>query len=192
MPPVTRLAKKRETMEPYHLDHTSSLPLSTPPSYSPEKSIPSSTDLEAFMNQPGNAMLVNAIIDKNKETIMENFQRDNVGAFDFGRPPALSDLSHPLFGQVPPPIGSYDPNHPSYIPHEEPPPTPYDPTDPNIPSSTQVEISIPQTNPVTTPPPLVHATPSQTPFAQKPHHSLPSLFLLLLSNPTFQIQPSPK
>ena len=73
MPPVTRLAKKRETMEPYHLDQTASLPLSTQPSYSLEKAIPSPMDLEAFMNQPGNAVLVNAIIDKNKETIMENF-----------------------------------------------------------------------------------------------------------------------
>ena len=160
MPPVTRLAKKRETMEPYHLEQTSSLPLITPPSYSPEKATPSSTDLEAFMNQPGNAVLVNAIIDKNKEMIMENFQRDNVGAFDFGRLPPLSLSSHPLFGKLPPPIGSSDPNHPSYISHDEPQPTPYDPTDPNIPASTQVEISIPQTNPVTTPPPLVHTNPS--------------------------------
>ena len=74
MPPVTRLAKKKkETMEPYHLDQTSSLPLSTQPSFSPNNAIPSSTDIEAFMNQPGNVVLVNAIIDKNKEIIMANF-----------------------------------------------------------------------------------------------------------------------
>ena len=97
---------------------------------------------------------------------MENFQRDNIGAFDFGRPPPLLDPSHPLFGQLPPPIGPYDPNHPLYIPKEEPQPSPYDPTDPNIPASTQVEISIPQANPATTTPPLVHTTPFQTPFAQ--------------------------
>ena len=73
MPPVTRLAKKKETMEPYHLDRTASPPLSTQPSFSPEQAMPSPTDIEAFMNQPGNAVLVNAIIDKNKETIMANF-----------------------------------------------------------------------------------------------------------------------
>ena len=99
MPPITRLAKKKkETMEPYHLDQTTSLPLSTQPSFSPENAMPSPIDIEAFMNQPGNAVLVNAIINKNKETIMANFQRDNVGAFDFGRPPPLLDPSHPLFG----------------------------------------------------------------------------------------------
>ena len=98
MPPVTHLAKKKETMEPYHLDQTASPPLSTQPSFSPEKAMPSSTAIEVFMNQPGNAVLVNVIIDKNKETIMANFRRDNVGTFDFGRPPPLLDPSHPLFG----------------------------------------------------------------------------------------------
>jgi len=73
MPPVTRLAKKKETMEPYHLDRTASPPLSTQPSFSLEKAMPSCTDIEAFMNQPGNAVLVNAIIGKKKETIMVNF-----------------------------------------------------------------------------------------------------------------------
>ena len=74
MPPVTRLAKKRETMEPYHLEQASSLPLSTPPPFSPENAIPSPTDIEAFMNQPGNAVLVNAIIDKNKEQSWQTFR----------------------------------------------------------------------------------------------------------------------
>ncbi len=74
MPPITRLAKKKkETMEPYHLDQTTSLPLSTQPSFSPENIIPSPTDIEAFMNQLGNVVLVNTIIDKNKEKIMANF-----------------------------------------------------------------------------------------------------------------------
>ena len=74
MPPVTWLAKKKkETMEPYHLDQTTFLPLSTQPSFSLENAIPSPTNIEAFMNQPGNVVLVNAIIDKNKETIMEKF-----------------------------------------------------------------------------------------------------------------------
>ncbi len=153
-------------METYHLDPIASLPLSTQPSFSPENTIPSPTDIEAFMNQPGNAVLVNAIIDKKKETIIANFQRDNIGAFNFGRPPPLSDPSHPLFEQLPPPIGSYDSNYPQYVPKEEPQPTPYDPTDPNIPASTQVEISLPQANPTTTTPPLVHTTSSQTPFTQ--------------------------
>ena len=44
----------------------------------------SSIDIEAFMNQPGHATIVNAIIDQNKETIMENFLWDNVGVFEFG------------------------------------------------------------------------------------------------------------
>ena len=74
MSPVTRLAKKKkETMEPYHLDQTASLPLSTQPSFIPENNIPSPTNIEAFMNWLGNVVLVNAIIDKNKETIMKNF-----------------------------------------------------------------------------------------------------------------------
>ena len=73
MPPITRLAKKKETMEPYHLDRTTSPPLSTQPSFSPEQAMPSPTNIEAFMNQLGNAVLVNTIIDKNKETIMANF-----------------------------------------------------------------------------------------------------------------------
>lgn len=99
MPPITHLGKKKkETMEPYHLDQTQSLPLSTPPSSSQEKATPSPNDIETFMNQLGNAVLVNAIIDKNKETIMANFKRDNIRAFNFGRPPPLSDPSHPLFG----------------------------------------------------------------------------------------------
>ena len=34
---------------------------------------PSSQDIEEFMNQPGNATLVNAIIDKNLPTIIANF-----------------------------------------------------------------------------------------------------------------------
>ena len=97
---------------------------------------------------------------------MANFQRDNVGAFDFGRLPPSSHPSHPLFGKLSSPPGSSEPNHPSYISHEEPQTTPYDPTDPNIPSSTQVETSIPQVNPVTTTPPLVHTTLFQTPFSQ--------------------------
>ena len=143
MPPVTRLAKKKQTMKPYHLDQTTSLPLSSQPSYNPENATPSPFDIEAFMNQPGNALLVNAIIDKNKETIMANFQRDNVRVFDFGRPPPFSDPSHPLFGMLPPPIGSYDRNHLLYVPKAVIPPTPYDPRDPNIPASTQVKISLP-------------------------------------------------
>lgn len=73
------------------------------PSDQPSKNpgeLGSSIDIEAFMNQPGHATIVNAIIYKNKETIMENFLLDNVGVFEFGRPPPLNitDLAHPLFG----------------------------------------------------------------------------------------------
>jgi hypothetical protein len=73
MPAVTRLAKKRETIEPYHLNHPASLPLSTPPSYNPKAAIPSPNDLKDFMNETRNALLVNTIIEKNKETIIANF-----------------------------------------------------------------------------------------------------------------------
>ena len=52
------------------------------------------------MNQPSHVTIVNAIIDRNKETIMENYVRDIVGAFDFGcpSPTNISDPAHPLFG----------------------------------------------------------------------------------------------
>ncbi len=151
--------------------------------------MPSCTDIEAFMNQPRNAVLVNAIIDKNKETIMANFRRENVGTFDFGRPPPLSDPSHPLFGQLPPPIGSYDPNYPQYMPKEEPPANPYDPTDPNIPSSTQVEISMPQANLATTTPSLVHTSPIQTPFTQNSSPFTPFTIVATAPQPTLPNPP---
>ena len=66
------------------------------------------------MNQPGHATIVNVIIDRNRETMMENFQRDNIGAFGFGRPPPLdaSDPAHPLYGMVPPSFSALDPNDP--------------------------------------------------------------------------------
>ena len=67
------------------------------------------------MNQPGHATIVNAIIDRNKETIMENLLRDNVGLFEFGRPPPvdITDPTHPLFGWQPPQVEPADPNIPS-------------------------------------------------------------------------------
>lgn len=168
-------------MEPYHINQTASLPINTQPSFSLEKAMPSPDDIEAFMNQCGNVVLVNAIIDKNKETIMANFQRDNVGAFDFGRPPPLSDPSHPLFGQLLPPIGSY-------VPKEEPQPTPFDPTDPNIPASTQVKNPIPQINPTTTTPSLVQTTPFQNPFAQNPSPFTP-FTIAATAQPSLQTPP---
>ena len=88
--------------------------LSDPPPQNPEEP-GSSIDIEAFMNQPGHATIVNAIIDQNKETIMENFLRDNVGVFEFGRPPPLdiTDPAHRLFGWQPPQVEPADPNIPS-------------------------------------------------------------------------------
>ena len=51
---------------------TVSITSSDPPPKIPED--PGSfIDIETFMNQPGHATIVNAIIDRNKETIMENF-----------------------------------------------------------------------------------------------------------------------
>ena len=88
--------------------HTQSYPTvsitpSDPPPQTPDD-LGSSIDIEAFMNQPGYATIINAIIDRNKETIMENFLRDNVGLFKFGCPPPINitDPTHPLFGWHPP------------------------------------------------------------------------------------------
>ena len=71
------------------------------------------------MNQLGNATLVNAIIDKNINTIIEKFQKDKIEEPNFENPIPLLDPSHPLFGKLPLPIGPNDPNHPLYIPCEE-------------------------------------------------------------------------
>jgi len=60
-----------------------------PPLENLKDMVPSLLDIDAFINQPGHATLVNVIINRNKETIMENFHRDKIGAFDFGRPPPL-------------------------------------------------------------------------------------------------------
>ena len=73
---------------------------------------------------------------------MANFQRDNVGAFNFRRPPPLSDPTHPLFGKLPPPIGPANPNHLLYIAHEEHKPLMFESMDLNIPS-TQLGAPIP-------------------------------------------------
>ena len=133
MPLITRLSKKKEAMEPYPISSSSSAPLDlvtpisihNPPPSTPKKLGPSPQDIEAFMNHPRNATLVNAI--------MENFQKDKIEEPTFENPTLLSDPSHPLFGKLPPPIGPDDPNHLLYIPHEENKPTIFDVMDPNIP-----------------------------------------------------------
>ena len=112
------------------------------------------------MIQPGNATLVNSIIDKNKDTIMENFQKDNVGAFNFGKPTPLLDLMHLLFRKLPPPISLDDPNHPLYIPQEEPKLIMSKPMDPNIPS-TQLGAPLPPNHQATITQSLIHTTPDQ-------------------------------
>ena len=99
MPPTTRFGRntqKKKDMDPSQSGNTSraqpypvvSITPSDPPPQTPED-LGSFIDIEAFMNQPGHATIVNAIIDRNKETIMENFLRDNVGLFEFGRPPPI-------------------------------------------------------------------------------------------------------
>ena len=102
-------------MDPSHSSSTSRVdpyPIISTMQPNPLLQIPeetsSSIDIDAFMNQPGHATIVNAIIDQNKETIMENFLRDNVGAFEFGHPPpiGISNPTHPLFGLKPPSVGS--------------------------------------------------------------------------------------
>ena len=68
-------------MDPYPTRSLTSAPLDpiTPIStYNPSPSTlvklePSTQDIEAFMNQPGNATLVKAIIDKNINTIIAKF-----------------------------------------------------------------------------------------------------------------------
>ena len=78
MPPVTCLSKRKEEMDPYPISSSFETrldpitPVSTHNS-SPSKLGPLSQDIEEFMNQPGNATLVNATIDKNLSTIIANF-----------------------------------------------------------------------------------------------------------------------
>ena len=69
------------------------------------------------MNQIIKIVFFNVIIDMNKETIMKNIQRENIGVFSFRREPLLTmiaNLAHLLFGMslhmVP-----IDPIHPLYI-----------------------------------------------------------------------------
>ena len=81
MLPITLLSKRKEEMDPYptisligallDLVTTSSTHNTSPSTL--EKIGISTQDIEAFMNQAGNATLVNAIIDKNLNTIIVNF-----------------------------------------------------------------------------------------------------------------------
>ena len=82
--------------QPYPI--VSMMPLDPPPQILEETC--SAIDIDAFMNQPGHTTIVNAIIDWNKETIMENFLRDNVGIFEFEHPPPtnIKNPTNPLFG----------------------------------------------------------------------------------------------
>ena len=68
-------------MDPSHSSNTSQaqpypivsmMPLDPPPQIPEEPG--SSIDIEAFMNQPSHATIVNAIIDENKETIIKKFK----------------------------------------------------------------------------------------------------------------------
>ena len=83
MPPTTRFGRntrKKKDMDPSQsgkrsctqLYPTVSITSLDPPPQTPEDPGPS-IDIEAFMNQLGHATIINAIIDCNKETIMENF-----------------------------------------------------------------------------------------------------------------------
>ena len=81
MPPITHLRKKKEAMDPYPTSSLAGAPLDlvttvnthNPSPSTPAKLGPSPQDIEAFMNQQGNATLVNAIIDKNLNTIIAKF-----------------------------------------------------------------------------------------------------------------------
>ena len=81
MPPITHLSKRKEAMDPYPTSNSVGTPLdpvTTTSTHDPSPSTPaklgtSPQDIEAFMNQLGNATLVNSIIDKNLNTIIANF-----------------------------------------------------------------------------------------------------------------------
>ena len=81
MPPITHLRKQKEAMDPYPIPSSVGTPLDlvtpvnthNPSPSTPTKIGPSPQEIEAFMNQLGNATLVNAIIDKNLNTIIANF-----------------------------------------------------------------------------------------------------------------------
>ena len=113
MPLVTHLSKNKEAMEPYptsslvgaHLHLVTPVSTHNPPPLTPKKPGPSPQDIEAFMNCLGNTTIVNAIIDININTIMENFQKDKIEEPNFENPTPLSDPSHPLSRKLPPPIG---------------------------------------------------------------------------------------
>ena len=75
------------------------------------------------------------------------------------------------------------------MPKEEPLANPYDPTDPNIPSSTQVEISMPLANPATTTPSLVHTSPLQTPFTQNTSPFTPFTIVVAAPQPNLPNPP---
>ena len=173
MPLVTCLSKSTEVVDHYPTSSSAGAPLDpvipisthNPSPSTSAKLGPSPQDIEAFMNKPGNATIVNAIIDENINTIMEKFQKDKIEEPTFANPILLLDPSHPLFGKLPPPIGHDDPNHPLYIPHKENKPTMFEAMDPNVPS-TQLGAPItphPQ-NSITQS--LVHTTSHQPIFTQ--------------------------
>ena len=94
---------------------------------------------------------------------MVNFLRDNVSVFGFGRPLLLDifDLSHPLFGRLPAPIGPSDPSDPFFVLELRHQMIQLEPVDPNIPS-TQLGALIPQRNQPTIAQSLVHKTSQHT------------------------------
>lgn len=81
MPPITHLSKQKEAMDPYPISSLVGTPLDpitpasthNPSPSTPAKLGPSSQDIEEFMNQTGNATLVNSIIDKNLNAIIAKF-----------------------------------------------------------------------------------------------------------------------
>ena len=117
-------------MDPYPTSSSIGIPLdpvatasthNSSPS-TPVKIGPSPQDIEEFMNQSKNATLVNAIIDKNLNTIIANFQKDKIEEPAFTNTIPLSDPSHPLFGVPITPIEPIfanptplsDPSHPLF------------------------------------------------------------------------------
>ena len=173
IPPVTHLRKLKEAMDPYPISSLVGTPLDritptsthNPSPSTPTRLRPSSQDIEEFMNQLGNATLVNAIIDKNLNTIIANFQKDKTTEPDFENPIPLSDPSHPLFGKLPPPIGPDDSKNSLYITRGENQLPLFEDIDPNIPSS-QLGAPIPPLPQNTIIQSLVLTTPHQPSFTQ--------------------------
>lgn len=194
MPPATSFGKKKWKNKSMDPSLSSSMVWAQPypivleapadlPSQTPKETC-SSIDIDSFMNKLGYMTIVNTIIDRNRDTIMENILRDNVVTFDFGCPPPIDilDPTHPLFGWKTPSTMSSILHEPFSLLNKGYQPPHMETTNPNIPS-TQVTTPIPQnTHPILTQP-LVHTTSQPTPSVSSASTS--TTHFLASQNPPF-------